>query len=118
MAHLAPMVEVVTNFVTSFCGWLTSPCVSCFRAKSVPENILKKQARDAKILAFRKAQREQAKKDRAEARKVAAANAKKYAEEYATADKAEIDAKRKAKAEGNFYVPAEAKIAFVLRTRG
>ena len=118
MAHLAPMVEVVTNFVMSFCGWLTSPCVSCFRAKSVPENILKKQARDAKILAFRKAQREQAKKDRAEARKVATANAKKYAEEYATADKAEIDAKRKAKAEGNFYVPAEAKIAFVLRTRG
>ena len=47
-----------------------------------------------------------------------AANAKKYADEYAKADKAEIDAKRKAKAEGNFYVPAEAKIAFVLRTRG
>ena len=112
------MVEVVAKIVTSFCGWLTSPCVSCFRAKSVPENILKKQARDAKILAFRKAQREQAKKDRAEARKVASANAKKYADEYAKADKAEIDAKRKAKAEGNFYVPAEAKIAFVLRTRG
>jgi large subunit ribosomal protein L7e len=92
--------------------------VSCFRAKSVPENILKKQARDAKILAFRKAQREQAKKDRTEARKAASANAKKYADEYAKADKAEIDAKRKAKAEGSFYVPAEAKIAFVLRTRG
>ena len=79
---------------------------------------MKKQARDAKLLAARKTQREQAKKDRAEARKAAAANAKKYAEEYAKADKAEIDAKRKAKAEGNFYVPAEAKIAFVLRTRG
>ena len=112
------MVEVVTIIVTSFCGWLTSPCVSCFRAKSVPENILKKQARDAKLLAFRKSQREQAKKDRAAARKAAEANAKKYADEYAASDKAEIDAKRKAKSEGNFYVPAEAKIAFVLRTRG
>ena len=42
----------------------------------------------------------------------------KYADEYAASDKAEIDAKRKAKSEGNFYVPAEAKIAFVIRTRG
>merc|ERR1719367_2139278 len=87
-------------------------------AKTVPENILKKQARDAKLLAFNKAKRDQAKKDRATARKAATANAKKYAEEYAAADKAEIDAKRKAKSEGNFYVPAEAKIAFVIRTRG
>ena len=90
----------------------------CFRAKTVPENILKKQARDAKLLAFNKAKRDQAKKDRATARKAATANAKKYAEEYAAADKAEIDAKRKAKSEGNFYIPAEAKIAFVIRTRG
>merc|ERR1719367_1981059 len=87
-------------------------------AKTVPENILKKQARDAKLLAFRKSQREQAKKDRAAARKTAEANAKKYADEYAASDKAEIDAKRKAKSEGNFYIPAEAKIAFVIRTRG
>ena len=67
-------------------GWLTSPCVFCFRAKSVPENILKKQARDAKLLATRKTKREQLKKDRAAARKAALESAKKYAAEYEKED--------------------------------
>merc|ERR1712060_882033 len=72
---------------------------------SVPENILKKQQRDSKLLeAMSKAR--------------AAANATKYAKEYADADKALVDAKRDAKKAGNFYVEAQAKIAFVVRTRG
>lgn len=89
-----------------------------FRARVVPENILKKQARDAKLLAARVAVRAQEKKDRAAARKAAADNATKYAAEYAKEDKALVDAKRTAKKEGNFYVDAQAKIAFVIRTRG
>merc|ERR1711971_1078293 len=88
------------------------------KTAAVPENILKKQARDAKLLALRKAQRDQAKKDRAAARTAAAKNAQTYAEEYAKADKDLVDAKRKAKADGNYYVEAQAKIAFVIRTRG
>merc|ERR1712151_377769 len=85
---------------------------------SVPENIVKKQARDAKLLALRKAQRDQAKKDRAAKRTAAAANGKKYAEEYAKEDADLIKAKRDAKAAGNYYVEAQAKIAFMIRTRG
>jgi len=89
-----------------------------YSARVVPENIQKKQARDAKLLAALKAKREADKKDRAEKRKAAAANAEKYAKEYAAEDQALIDAKRKAKAEGNFFVEDQAKIAFVIRTRG
>merc|ERR1712151_1386195 len=63
-------------------------------------------------------QRDAAKKDRAAARKLATANAKKYAEEYAAEDKGLIDSKRAAKAQGNYYVDAQAKIAFVIRTKG
>ncbi|EAX93808.1 60S ribosomal protein L7-2, putative [Trichomonas vaginalis G3] len=44
--------------------------------------------------------------------------AKKYAAEYVAQVKAEIDAENKATAEGAFYVPAEAKFAFVIRTKG
>lgn len=84
----------------------------------VPENILKKEQRDAKLLKHLSDARAAAKTARAEARKVAAANATKYAAEYATADKALVDAKRDAKKAGNFYVDAQAKIAFVVRTRG
>jgi len=47
----------------------------CFRARVVPENIQKKTARDAKLLAARKADREKAKKERAEKRAVALKNA-------------------------------------------
>lgn len=87
-------------------------------AGAVPENILKKQQRDAKLMKMLADERAANKSARAEARKVAAANATKYAAEYATADKAVIDAKREAKKAGNFYVDAQAKIAFVVRTRG
>merc|ERR1712060_122985 len=74
---------------------------------SVPENILKKQQRDSKLLEAMSKARADAKAARAAARTAAAANAAKYAKEYADADKA-----------GNFYVEAQAKIAFVVRTRG
>jgi hypothetical protein len=52
------------------------------------------------------------------ARTAAAANAVKYAAEYAKEDQDLIDNKRAAKKAGNFFVEGEAKIAFVIRTRG
>jgi large subunit ribosomal protein L7e len=84
----------------------------------VPENITKKAARDAKLAAARVAARAAAKAARVAARTAAAANAVKYAAEYAKEDKDLIDNKRAAKKAGNFFVEGEAKIAFVIRTRG
>ena len=75
-------------------------------------------ARDAKVLAALKAHRESSKKVRADKRKLQSANAEKYAKEYAAADKSLIDAKREAKKTGNFFVEAQAKVAFVIRIRG
>lgn len=65
-----------------------------------------------------KDQRDKAKADRAEKRKVLLANADKYVKEYEGLRQATIDARRKAKAEGNIFVEAEPKIVFVIRTRG
>lgn len=87
-------------------------------SKYVPENILKKQARDAKVLKALADSRAKAKKDRADARKVAAANAEKYYKEYTAADEALVKAKRDAKAAGSFYVEGEPKVAFVIRIKG
>lgn len=84
----------------------------------VPENIQKKQARDAKLLKELKEKRDAAKKERAEKRKLILANAEKYYKEYQSAAQSIVDAKRKAKKEGNFFVEPEAKVAFVIRTRG
>merc|ERR1711931_376384 len=44
--------------------------------------------------------------------------AEKYVKEYKNKDRDEIRLAREAKKEGNFYVPAEPKFAFVLRIRG
>lgn len=44
--------------------------------------------------------------------------AEKYAKEYARTERREILKRRVAKKEGNYYIPGEARLAFVLRIRG
>jgi large subunit ribosomal protein L7e len=51
-------------------------------------------------------------------RKVIFKRAEQYVKEYRAADKEQVIFRRQAKASGNFYVPAEAKLAFVVRIRG
>merc|ERR1711937_817517 len=46
------------------------------------------------------------------------ANSKKYDEEYEAAQKLAVDNRRKAKANGGFYVPPEPKLCLVIRIRG
>ena len=89
-----------------------------FRTRVVPENILKKQARDAKTLQALKALRVKTKTDRKAARATAYANAEKYHNEYQAADSALIKAKRDAKAAGSFFVEGEPKVAVIIRIRG
>ena len=87
-------------------------------SKVVPENFKKKQERDQKYAKQEQEKREKAKKDRQEKRKMYLERAQKYFEEYQKHDQDLIENKRKAKAEGNFYVEPEAKVALVIRTRG
>lgn len=78
----------------------------------------KKQARDAKLLKELKERRDRERKERAEKRVKLTANAEKYHNEYQSGDRNVIEAQRKARAAGDFFVPAEAKVAFAIRTRG
>merc|ERR1719329_1515942 len=87
-------------------------------ARVVPENILKKQARDAKLAKALKDSRAKAKTDRKAARAAAAANAKKYHAEYAKLDADLVESRRAAKKNGDFLVEAEPKFALVVRIRG
>jgi len=52
----------------------------------VPENVQKKQARDAKLLKELKERRDRERKERAEKRKAIIANAQKYHSEYQAAE--------------------------------
>merc|ERR1712150_400199 len=59
-----------------------------------------------------------AKKLRAEKRRVVYKKAEQYVKEYRAKERDEVRLRRMAKRNGNFYVPAEAKLAFVIRIRG
>ena len=94
------------------------PAICDIPYRVVPENVQKKQARDAKLLKDLKVRRDKEKKERADKRKTLAANAEKYYKEYQNQQSSLVDARRKAKNAGNFFVEGQPKIAFVIRTRG
>ena len=83
-----------------------------------PESVLKKQAAQKKISDAKAAAAKQAQAKAAADAKEALVNAEKYEKEYQAKEKEAIDNRRKAKAEGGFYVPAEPKLALVIRIRG
>ncbi|KAI3635710.1 hypothetical protein MIR68_006348 [Amoeboaphelidium protococcarum] len=86
--------------------------------KTVPESVLKKRKQTQKTAAERQAALVEARKAKKENRKVIFKRAEQYAKEYVQAEKEEIRLRRQAKAAGNFYVPAEPKLAFVIRIKG
>jgi len=84
----------------------------------VPESLLKKRkqvaASKAKALKAQAVER----KKLASKKKVIFKRAEKYVKEYRAKERDEIRLARVAKKSGNFYVPSEPKLAFVMRIRG
>ncbi|KAJ3543876.1 hypothetical protein NM688_g5808 [Phlebia brevispora] len=84
----------------------------------VPETLLKKRKQNEKAREERLAAAVAARKASKAKRKVIFKRAEKYVKEYVNAEKEEIRLKRAARAAGDFYVPAQAKVYFVVRIRG
>jgi 60S ribosomal protein uL30 len=55
---------------------------------------------------------------RKKVRKISFKRAESYVQEYRRMERTEISLRRQARSSGNFYVPPEAKVAFVTRIRG
>jgi len=85
---------------------------------AVPETLLKRRKNLESIKAARALANVKRKKSLKEKRRVIFKKAEKYAKEYRAKERDEIRLRRMAKRDGNFYVPAEAKLAFVIRIRG
>ncbi|SCU80627.1 LAME_0B03994g1_1 [Lachancea meyersii CBS 8951] len=84
----------------------------------VPESQLKKskaQQKSAEQIAAERVARKAANKEKRAA--ILERNAA-YQQEYVDAQRAVIEAKREAKANGSFYVDAQAKLVFVIRIKG
>lgn len=85
---------------------------------AVPESKLKaakKQARIRAVLAKRRVTKRLTVAKRVRENFL---RAEKYAKQYATAERREIEKKREAKKAGSYYIPGEARLAFVIRIRG
>jgi len=85
---------------------------------AVPETILKRQKNLERVKSARAIATIKRKKALKEKRSVVYKKAEKYAKEYRAKERDEVRLRRMAKRDGNFYVPAEAKLAFVIRIRG
>jgi large subunit ribosomal protein L7e len=84
----------------------------------VPESVLKKRKSLAELRAHRATKATEKAVKLKKARKIQFKRAEKYVKEYRQTENAVIRAKRQAKNGGNFYVPDEPKVAFVVRIRG
>jgi 60S ribosomal protein uL30 len=84
----------------------------------VPETILKRRKRSEVQKSEARKKKEALLKKSAENKKVVFTRAEQYVKEYRAMELAEIKAKRDAKKNNSFYVPAEPKVAFVVRIRG
>ncbi|TDL21556.1 60S ribosomal protein L7 [Rickenella mellea] len=84
----------------------------------VPETILKKRKQNEKAREERLAAATAARKAAKAKRKVVFKRAESYVKEYLSKEKEEVRLKRAARTAGDFYVPAEPKVYFVVRIRG
>jgi len=85
---------------------------------AVPETILKRRKRQAAARAERAKATVAAKKAAHAKRKEVFQRAEKYVKQYREKERDEIRLKREAKKNNGYYVPAEPKLAFVMRIRG
>ena len=85
---------------------------------AVPETMLKRQKNIERVKSARAIAIVKRRKALKEKRRVIFKKAQQYAKEYRAKERDEIRLRRMAKRDGNFYVPAEAKLAFVIRIRG
>ncbi|SLM35468.1 60s ribosomal protein l7 [Lasallia pustulata] len=84
----------------------------------VPETLLKKRKSQEKQREERSAELEKKKKANKEKRGVIFKRAESYVKEYRDVEREKIRLSRLSKQEGSYYVPAEAKLVFVLRIKG
>ncbi|XP_051121934.1 60S ribosomal protein L7-2-like isoform X6 [Andrographis paniculata] len=82
------------------------------------ESVLKKQKRSEEWALAKAKELEEAKKKKADTRKLICQRAKHYAKEYAEQERELIQLKREARLKGGFYVNPEAKLLFIIRIRG
>merc|ERR1712038_810644 len=97
---------------------IASKMADSAKLPGVPETLLKRRKTLEKVKAARAAAKLSQKKSLKDKRKIIFKRAEAYVKEYRAKERDEIRFKRMAKRDGKFYVPAQARLAFVIRIRG
>merc|ERR1712135_15031 len=97
---------------------VASPIVPKNKLPAVPESLLKRRKKQKADRTKRLTQALSYLKARRARRVEIFKRAEKYIKEYRSKEHDEVRLSRQAKKEGNFYVPAESRLAFVIRIRG
>ncbi|KAF2156630.1 60S ribosomal protein L7 [Myriangium duriaei CBS 260.36] len=84
----------------------------------VPETLLKKRKSQEKEREARSAELQKKRQANKEKRSTIFKRAESYVKEYRDTEREKVRLTRAAKAEGSYYVPAEPKLAFVVRIKG
>ncbi|KAF9700745.1 hypothetical protein EKO04_001606 [Ascochyta lentis] len=85
---------------------------------AVPESVLKKQKASQKATDSKAADLQKKREANKQKRETIFKRAEKYHQEYVKAERDIIEAKRQAKKDNSLFVPAESKLAFVVRIKG
>ncbi|KAJ4354753.1 60S ribosomal protein L7 [Ascochyta clinopodiicola] len=85
---------------------------------AVPESVLKKQKAGQKVADTKAADLQKKREANKQKRETIFKRAEKYHQEYVKAERDIIEAKRQAKKDNSLFVPAESKLAFVVRIKG
>ncbi|KAH9483970.1 60S ribosomal protein L7 [Psilocybe cubensis] len=117
-----PLIATLSIVLTVLVDSVQRPeCFGQFEpnvAIEVPETLLKKRKQNEKAREERVAAATAARKASKAKRKVIFKRAESYVKEYLAKEKEEIRLKRAARTAGDFYVPAQPKVYFVVRIRG
>jgi len=97
---------------------MTSTTVPTAEQVLVPETLLKKRKTQEKDAAARAAANAEKRKAARSKRHVIFKRADQYVREYRAKERDEIRLRRQAKSAGNYYVPAQTKLVFVIRIKG
>ncbi|KAI4486227.1 hypothetical protein M0802_012466, partial [Mischocyttarus mexicanus] len=92
--------------------------VEAEKLPAVPESVLRKRKSREEVKAARLQTSIKQRANRYKKRKVIFKRAENYVREYRTKERDEIRLIRQAKNRGNYYIPGEARLAFVIRIRG
>jgi len=95
-----------------------STTVPSASAIEVPETLLKKRKQNDKLREEKLAAASSARKAQKAKRKLIFKRAESFVKEYRVKEREEIRLKRVARAAGDYYVPAQPKVYFVVRIRG